>query len=131
MHNNTQQLPRLAVIYDHDCPACSFYIQILNIEKNITDMVMINARDSTHPLVQKVHNQGLDLNEGFVLVVDNQLYHGADAIHRLSQLGHHSTIVSTINYWIFRSSRLSRWLYPVLTWGRKLLLRLLGKQEIT
>lgn len=126
----TCTLPKLAIIYDNECPACRFYTQILNVKENIGDATLINARDKSHPLIQTVEKLGLDLNKGFVLKIDDQLYHGADAIWKLSLLGSHSTFISKLNYWIFRSSFRSKLLYPVLTLGRKLLLFVLvGNQS--
>lgn len=125
MSNKTNK--RIALIYDKDCPACKFYVQLAHIEKNIEDVELIDIKESDNDLVRETQNLGLDLNKGFVLVVDEQFYHGPEAIHHLSLLGNRVSFLSKLNYWIFRSRIRSKILYPILTFCRFLLLKLMGR----
>jgi len=50
--------------------------------KNV-DLRLIDAR-SNHPMVQTVIDRGLDLNEGMVLKMGHDYYHGADCMHVLA-----------------------------------------------
>ena len=77
-----------------------------------------------------VENLGLDLNEGFALFVDEELYYGDRAIHALAMMSSRSGFFNRVNYFIFRHAALSRLLYPVLVTGRRLLLKLLGRELI-
>ena len=119
---------RIALIYDKGCPACKFYVQLAHVEENIENVELIDIRESNHDLVLETQNLGLDLDKGFVLVVDNQFYHGADAIHRLSLIGSKISFLSKLNYWIFRSPTRSKMLYPVLSFCRVLLLKLMRRK---
>jgi hypothetical protein len=80
--------------------------------------------------MQMINARGLDIDQGMVLKLDDQLYCGADAIHALALLSTDSGIFNRLNYWLFRSAWLSRLLYPVLRALRNLLLKLLGRRKI-
>ena len=82
------------------------------------------------PVVDEIHRLGLDMDEGFVLKINDDYYHGADAINRLALITTNAGLFNRINYYIFGSRRLSRLLYPVLRSGRNALLFLLGKKKI-
>ena len=65
-----------------------------------------------------------------VVIVGDNLYYGADAIHALSLMSTKSGFFNRLTHAAFRSRRASRILYPVLRSGRNLLLKLLGKTRI-
>jgi len=90
---------------------------------------LINARDAG-AVMDEITLKGLDIDQGMVLKIENNLYYGSDAIHALSLMSSRSGIFNRINYWIFRSRPLSRFLYPVLRYCRNSLLMLLRKTKI-
>lgn len=120
---------KIFLIYDKQCPACNNYCQIVRIKKSIGDLELINARDKSD-IMDNITKQGLDIDQGMVLKIDEQLYYGSDAIHALALISSQSGIFNRFNYWIFRSKRISRLLYPVLRFFRNLLLKLLNKTKI-
>lgn len=65
-----------------------------------------------------------------VLKVDNTIYHGSDAIHALALRSSRKGFVNRVAYWMFRSKRVARVLYPVLAGCRNLLLKMLGRNRI-
>jgi hypothetical protein len=71
-----------------------------------------------------------DLDEGMVLIIGDQYYHGDKCIHVLSLLSESKGVFGALNAAIFASPALSRVLYPVLRAGRNLVLRMLGKSKI-
>lgn len=70
------------------------------------------------------------MDEGFVLKIGDQFYHGSDAIHRLALLSTRTGVFNRMNFLIFKSKKLSHFLYPVLKSGRALLLKMLGKRKL-
>ena len=80
--------------------------------------------------MQRITAAGYDIDEGMVLIVDNQLYYGADAIHRLALLSTNNGLFNRFASWTFRSKQRSRLLYPALKVFRNLLLKSLGKTRI-
>lgn len=122
-------MAEIFLVYDKQCPACDFYCKLARIRESVGELVLLDAR-SGGPIVDEVTAAGLDIDQGMVLKMGDTLYYGADAIHALSLLSTRSGIFNRMSFWLFRSKRLSRLLYPVLRSGRNLLLKLLGKSKI-
>lgn len=92
-------------------------------------MKLLDAREGG-PEVDEVVANGFDLNEGMVLIIDDDYYHGAECINRLALMSSRSDTFNRLNYFLFRSANLSRVGYPVLRAGRNLVLRLLRRPPI-
>jgi hypothetical protein len=90
----------------------------------------VNARSSDDPLVKRATEEGLDLDDGMVLVHQGKLYHGADALHMMARLSPRRGVYNRINRLMFGSRTLSRLSYPLLRAGRNTLLRLRGQGKI-
>ena len=90
---------------------------------------LIDAREPSDAL-DEITALGLDIDQGMVLKMEGEIYYGADAIHALALINSRSGFFNRPNYWLFRSKRASRILYPALRCGRNLLLKLLGKTKI-
>ena len=121
--------PEILLVYDEECPVCSTYCRMARIRESVGELRLINARDAS-AVMDEITVKGLDIDQGMVLKVENNLYYGSDAIHALSLMSSRSGIFNRINYWIFRSRNLSHVLYPVLRFFRNLLLMLLRKTKI-
>ena len=118
------------LIYDTECPVCSIYCRYIAITENTARFELVSAREE-HPLLEEVRQQGLNLDEGFVLKIGERWYHGADALHMLSLLAKGDSLRLRLNYWLFKSPLRSRFFYPLLASGRTLLLRLLGRSRLS
>ena len=122
-------LEDILLVYDKQCPACDNYCRIIRIREDIGNLKIINARDDSQ-VMQEITTQGLDIDQGMVLKLGDQIYYGADAIHALALISSRSGIFNRINYWVFKSRSLSRVLYPILRFFRNLLLKILGRTKI-
>ncbi len=121
--------PEILLVYDRECPACNAYCQIVRIRESVGELRIVDAREDSEVL-KEITAAGLDIDQGMVLKMDEQLYYGADAIHALALIGSRSGILSRFNHWIFRSKGRAAVLYPMLRFFRNLLLKLLGKTKI-
>ncbi|PWQ93545.1 DCC1-like thiol-disulfide oxidoreductase family protein [Leucothrix arctica] len=119
----------ILLVYDKDCPACDFYCQIIRIRESVGELKIIDARENSD-ILNEITSNGLDIDQGIVLKMGGQLYYGSDAIHALSLLSSRSGVLNRLNYWMFKSKRLSKVLYPVLRFFRNCLLKVLGKSKI-
>lgn len=117
------------LLYDGDCPFCSRYVRLVRIREAVGTLLLINARDGG-PEVEEVIAEDLDLDEGMVLKLSGQLYHGQDCIHALSLLSSPTGAFSRFNGWVFRSKTRAAIIYPILRAGRNLILRLLRRSRI-
>jgi len=121
--------PEILLIYDKECPACNAYCQIVRIRESVGDLKIIDAREKSDAL-DEITDRGLDIDQGMVLKMGDQLYYGSDAIHALALISSRSGIFNRLNYWMFKSKTISSWLYPMLRFCRNLLLKILGKTKI-
>lgn len=119
----------LIIVYDGACPVCSNYVRFIRLRETVGRVVLLDARDGG-TVVEGLIARGIDLDEGMVLMMDGQVYHGADCVNRLALLSTPSGLFNRLNAWIFRSAAVSRALYPIMRAGRNLLLKLLNKKNL-
>jgi predicted DCC family thiol-disulfide oxidoreductase YuxK len=117
------------LVYDGECPICSAYSKALAIRQLDSRFEIVNARHY-HPILDNINELGLNLDEGFVLKIENDYFHGADAINRLALISTRVGLFNRLNYLIFKSAYLSRILYPFLRIGRSILLYVLGIKKL-
>lgn len=120
---------KILLVYDKECPACHYYCQIVRIRDSVGELVLVDAREDSE-VMNEITASGLDIDQGMVLKMGDQLYYGADAIHALALISGKSGFFNRLNFWVFQSKRLSAVLYPLLRFFRNLLLKLLGKSKI-
>ena len=114
------------LLYDGDCPFCTFYVGYTRLLDAAGPVRMINARDGG-PELAEVYAAGLSLDEGMVLKYRGRLYHGDACIHMLAALTSEVNAFNRLNAWVFRSRRRARILYPLLRAGRNTALWLMGR----
>ena len=121
--------PEILHVYDKECPACNAYCQIVRIRESVGDLKIVDARESSE-ILNEITAQGLDIDQGMVLKMGEQLYYGSDAIHALALISNRSGVLNRLNYWMFKSKTVSSFFYPILRFFRNLLLKILGKTKI-
>ncbi len=123
------EIEDIELVYDGECPACDFYCRRIRIDETAGELRLIDARNDSK-VVQEITDAGLDIDQGMVLKVGNNLYYGSDAINALALISTKSGWFNRLSYYCFRSQRVSKILYPVLRACRNLLLKILGKKKI-
>lgn len=119
----------VTIIYDGQCPLCRGFVSRYRVAQAADSLGLVDARE--HPeLVAMLAGQGMALDEGFVVKVDEALYHGDKALQVLAMMGTESGLFNRLNGWIFKDEGRARALYPALKALRGLLLRGLGKGPI-
>jgi predicted DCC family thiol-disulfide oxidoreductase YuxK len=116
----TESGPKL--IYDGDCPFCASYVGLLRLRETFGVVAL--------ELVVELASRNMDLDEGMVLVLNGEYFHGSECVHRLALLASGSNTFNTINKWIFERKRVAAVLYPILRAGRNLSLRILGIRKM-
>jgi predicted DCC family thiol-disulfide oxidoreductase YuxK len=119
----------VTLIYDGDCPQCNAYCRAARIRSAAGTLQLLDARGASE-LKDEMTRQGLDVDQGMALKVDDVLYYGADAICALALISSRSGIFNRLTYWLFRSRSRARVLYPVLRACRNLLLKILHRSKI-
>lgn len=119
----------ILLVYDRECPVCNAYCQVVRIRESVGELRIVDARAESD-VMEEITREGLDIDQGMVLKMGDRLFYGSDAIHALALISTRSGVFNRLNYWAFRSQRVSKVLYPVLRAFRNLLLKLLGKTKI-
>lgn len=120
---------KIVLVYDKECPACNNYCQLIQINKTVGKLEIVNARDSSD-VMNEVTALGWDIDQGMVLKMGESLYYGSDAIHTLALISSRSGVFNRFNYWLFKSKKVSKILYPMLRACRNLLLKMLRVSKV-
>ncbi len=121
--------PDIEVVYDKECPVCDYYCKRIDVRQSAGQLLHINARDDSE-IMDEITALGLDIDEGMVVRVGDELHYGADAIHELALLSSGTGFVNAMSRLMFSSRRMSRALYPLFRFMRNMLLKILGKTRI-
>ena len=114
-------------IYDGECPFCNHFAQLLEIKKSIPGFEILDGRKNL-ALLSQLYKQGYDLNKGAILIRDEKILHGAEAINWIcSEIKEPSNSLLEVLRVIFISNKMTGLLFPFLLWGRRLSLTLKGK----
>jgi len=114
-------------IYDGECPFCNHFAQLLELKSNLQEVEILDGRKNL-PLLSQLYNQGYDLNNGAILINNENIMHGAEAINWIcSQIKEPSDSLLEILRIIFTSNKRTNFLFPFLLWGRRLSLTVKGK----
>lgn len=116
------------VLYDGACPACTRYIAATGLAER-SDIALIDAR--THPAFVAEHAAaGRAIDDGMVVGIGGAVHYGADATRKLAEIGQPATPARRFLLWFVGKAPWSDALYPVLSAGRRALLRVLGRPLI-
>ena len=118
----------IIIIYDGDCPFCRSYIGLTRL-RELTNTILLDAREEPG-LCRELLDKGVSLDEGMVVIINNQVHHGGDAINRITLLTSKNTLFNKLAYLVFSRPAISKVVYPVLRGIRNITLRLLGKKPI-
>jgi len=121
--------PQNFLLYDGDCPFCTNYVQMVQLQKAVGPVALLNMREHSD-LAAAFRQQGYDLNEGMLLRLDGKTYWGADCINRLALISTDNDLFNKVNAAVFRNPCLSAALYPFMRRGRALTLALMGKKKM-
>ena len=114
-------------IYDGECPFCNHFAQLLELKSSLPEFDILDGRKNL-ALLSQLYNQGYDLNKGAILLRNENIMHGADAINWIcSEIKDPSDSLLEVLRIIFTSNKRTHFLFPFLLWGRRLLLTLKGK----
>ena len=120
-------LEKSLFIYDGECPFCNHFAELLELKSSLPEFEIVDGRKNL-ALLSKLYNQGYDLNKGAILIKDEKIMHGADAINWIcSEIKEPSDSLLEVLRIIFTSNKRTNFLFPFLLWGRRLSLTLKGK----
>ena len=114
-------------IYDGDCPFCNHFAQLLELKSCLPEFEILDGRKNLAKLSQ-LYKKGYDLNKGAILINNEHIMHGADAINWIcSEIKQPNDSLLEVLRIIFTSKKRSKILFPFLIWARRLSLTIKGK----
>jgi len=118
----------IRIIYDGDCPFCQAYVNMLRLKEQYT-VELVDARGD-HMILSEITSKGYDLDDGMVVEISGQFFHGDEAMTRMALMTTKSGLLRRLTKWTFANERRSRYLYPILRSGRNATLKILGHKKI-
>ena len=106
-----------------------YYVRYLRLRESFGDVELINARQRPD-LVARLARENVYLDDGMVLLMNGQCFHGSECVNRLALASTPSTAFNKVNGFIFAHESLSKALYPLLRSCRNLALWLMRIRKI-
>ena len=69
-------------IYDGECPFCNHFAELLEIKSKLNNIKILDGRKNL-TLIKSLLDKGYDLDKGAILLKDEEIFHGADAINTI------------------------------------------------
>ncbi|MGB0843928.1 MAG: DUF4166 domain-containing protein [Alphaproteobacteria bacterium] len=119
------------MVYDGDCPMCRSVPKYYRLKQSVGELRLLDARSNpNHPLLARIRQEGLNLDEGFVVCHEDELFYGGEATALMWSLTSRVGLFNKLGFLIFKNRRVARFSYPIMRSVRNLLLFLLGKEKI-
>ena len=121
--------PQVRIIYDGDCPFCNNFVSLSKLRDLGYAVTLINAREDDSLVVRRL-SKSYDLDDGMIVMVDDQVLYGPAAARFLASGFLGGGGLSCVYRILLRGERVSKLIYPILVRMRKLYFRLAGKTLI-
>ena len=106
-------------IYDGECPFCNHFAELLEIKSKITDIKILDGRKNI-TLIESLLEKGYDLDKGAILLKDDDIFHGADAINTIcKQINNPSSSLLLFLSRVFKSHKRTNFIFPLLLRARR------------
>ena len=112
----------LTFIYDGECPFCNHFAELLELKSKITNITILDGRKNLI-IIKSLLDKGYDIDKGAILLEDDYIFHGAEAINRIcNQINSPSGKLLKLLSNIFKSNKRTNLLFPFLVRARRLAL---------
>ena len=112
----------LIFIYDGECPFCNHFAELLELKSKIKNISILDGRKNPD-LIKDLLKKGYDLDNGAILLMDENIFHGAEAINTICKLiNKPSSKLLEILSKTFKSSKRTKFIFPFLVRARRLTL---------
>ena len=106
-------------IYDGECPFCNHFAELLEINSKIKNIKILDGRKNL-PLINSLLKKGYDLDKGAILLKDENIFHGAEAINTIcKQINNPSSNLLLLLSRVFKSTKRTNLLFPLLVRARR------------
>ena len=111
--------PNYTFIYDGECPFCNHFAELLEIKSKITNIKIIDGRKN-FTLIKSLLDKGYDLDKGAILLKNEDIFHGAEAINAIcKQIKNPSSSLLLLLSRVFKSNKRTNMIFPLLVIARR------------
>ena len=106
-------------IYDGECPFCNHFAELLELKSKVNNISILDARKNPK-LVKELFNKGFDIDQGAVLLTEDKIFHGHEAINTVcNNIISPSSKLLKILTMTFKSSKRTKFIFPFLVIARR------------
>ena len=106
-------------IYDGECPFCNHFAELLEIKSKLNNIKILDGRKNL-TLIKSLLDKGYDLDKGAILLKDEDIFHGADAINTIcKQINNPSSSLLLLLSRVFKSNKRTNLIFPLLVRARR------------
>ena len=106
-------------IYDGKCPFCNHFAELLEIKSKIPNIKILDGRKNL-TLIKSLLDKGYDLDKGAILLKNEDIFHGADAINTIcEQINKPSSSLLLLLSKVFKSNKRTNVIFPFLVRARR------------
>ena len=85
----------LTFIYDGECPFCNHFAELLELKSKISNISTLDGRKNPK-IINYLLEKGYDIDKGAILLKDDDIFHGAEAINKICTVSYtHLTLPTT------------------------------------
>ncbi|MDC0438546.1 hypothetical protein OAL56_00515 [Candidatus Pelagibacter sp.] len=117
------------IIYDGECPICKNFLIFTKLKEYNPEIKIINARENPE-VVQYFKNLGYTIDDGFILVLNEEIYYGDRCLQKISKIINKENVFRNIFSKIFKYKFLNTISYPFFKFTRSIILKLIGIKKI-
>ena len=109
-------------IYDGECPFCNHFAELLEIKSKVNNIKILDGRKNI-ALIKSLLEKGYDIDKGAILLKDEDIFHGAEAINTIcKQIKNPSSSLLFLLSSVFKSNKRTKVLFPLLVRARRIAL---------
>jgi predicted DCC family thiol-disulfide oxidoreductase YuxK len=120
---------QIAIVYDGDCPLCSSYVKMMRLKRVLGQPTLINARERSD-IVRALADASINLDSGMAVYYHGRIYAGGEAMHLLALLTTPVNLANWLTAFLLRHRTVALGAYPVLRFGRNMLLRIRNRSQL-
>ena len=106
-------------IYDGECPFCNHFAELLEVKSKLNNIKILDGRKNL-TLIKSLLDRGYDLDKGAILLKDEDIFHGADAINTIcKKINNPSSNLLLLLSKVFKSNKRTKVLFPLLVRARR------------
>ena len=106
-------------IYDGECPFCNHFAELLEIKSKVNNIKILDGRKNS-TLIKSLLEKGFDIDKGAILLKDEDIFHGAEAINTIcKQIKNPSSSLLFLLSRLFKSTKRTNVLFPFLVRARR------------